>query len=365
MDEFRYTKCSCQHCGGHISFDPNNLAEGETPKVLCPHCHKETVLTTPHLTHQTPKATVLQESSNTKKTLVQNVWLVIKNARFDLKNGGDILLAVCLAVFLLCSVPLLGMQIIPAMALIGLIFVCFGICAYTAGKQSALSFVFSGGGVSLLALFAFILEIAIQTHTFHLQTRTNQISSQSRADEKKVLWATSLTAKQGDIQITISEVSVRHMRSGLGEVPAYNTTNLCVKMEIINMSETNKHSFIEWRIKQQVQEQAVRLNSWTLGDNRQHAFWGFVAEETGDKIRPAILSDSSGNQYKQCDYSWHNNPFETSIYPNCYIIQGFVFERPVKNSRWFHLELPAENFGGSGVLRFEIPITKVEVGDLN
>ena len=36
-----------------------------------------------------------------------------------------------------------------------------------------------------------------------------------------------------------------------------------------------------------------------------------------------------------------------------------VFELPVENTQWLHLELPAKNFGGSGMLRFEIPMSKV------
>jgi Holliday junction resolvasome RuvABC ATP-dependent DNA helicase subunit len=39
-----YVTCHCQFCGGGIEFDANNLEEGETRVVPCPHCGKETIL---------------------------------------------------------------------------------------------------------------------------------------------------------------------------------------------------------------------------------------------------------------------------------------------------------------------------------
>jgi hypothetical protein len=38
----RYVTCRCQHCGGHIEFDANELNGAEMAKVECPHCHLKT-----------------------------------------------------------------------------------------------------------------------------------------------------------------------------------------------------------------------------------------------------------------------------------------------------------------------------------
>jgi hypothetical protein len=43
-----YITQTCQHCGGHIKFDANQLRQGETKIVECPHCHLETVVFHPH-----------------------------------------------------------------------------------------------------------------------------------------------------------------------------------------------------------------------------------------------------------------------------------------------------------------------------
>jgi hypothetical protein len=42
----RYVTCHCRHCDGHIEFDANELAE-ENSIVPCPHCGRETVLSSP------------------------------------------------------------------------------------------------------------------------------------------------------------------------------------------------------------------------------------------------------------------------------------------------------------------------------
>jgi hypothetical protein len=43
VDERKYIKCSCEHCGGHIEF-PADVAGAE---VQCPHCKWQTKLTAP------------------------------------------------------------------------------------------------------------------------------------------------------------------------------------------------------------------------------------------------------------------------------------------------------------------------------
>jgi hypothetical protein len=351
MDEAGYTKCSCQHCSGHIAFVPTNFKEGSTKRATCPHCGQETTL----------ECAPLKQASSTFSPFQS---LVIPGAAIK-QNVPTILFIIALASFTLCFAPLLGLFFIPIAALIGLIFVGIGVINYEARKSAALIFLFSGGGVSLFSIIAFVTKIVIHEHDVHLQAKTNQASNEARADANKVLWSTSSTVKQGDIEITIKEISVRRMRSGSSEMQAYDTTNLCVKLEIKNLSETNKHSFIEWLIKKPIQNYSVSVDSWEVGGTNSHAFSGFIAEGSTGKSRPAILADSNGNHYKQYDYHWHNNPDDFSIYPACSLIQGLVFEKPVRNSKWFHLELPAENFGGIGVIRFEIPVIKIEVGNLD
>ena len=39
-----YVKAACEHCVGGIEFDSNQLANGETCLVQCPHCHMDTII---------------------------------------------------------------------------------------------------------------------------------------------------------------------------------------------------------------------------------------------------------------------------------------------------------------------------------
>jgi Zn finger protein HypA/HybF involved in hydrogenase expression len=42
----QFVVCQCQHCGGKLEFDPDELSAGNS-RVECPHCRMETVLFVP------------------------------------------------------------------------------------------------------------------------------------------------------------------------------------------------------------------------------------------------------------------------------------------------------------------------------
>jgi len=73
----------------------------------------------------------------------------------------------------------------------------------------------------------------------------------------------------------------------------------------------------------------------------------------------ASLIDDCGNVYKRITFGVGSKPTgavdSESIYPGKAVSDVLVFEKPVDAAKWLHLELPAENFGGEGMLRFEIP----------
>ena len=97
--ESRYITNSCQHCGGKIEFDANQLAEGETRLVPCPHCHVQTVLSVPPPT-QPPETTptTLQGFVGQERAKAR-IGLAIEAA----KQRGE-----ALAHILLCGPPGVG-----------------------------------------------------------------------------------------------------------------------------------------------------------------------------------------------------------------------------------------------------------------
>lgn len=72
----------------------------------------------------------------------------------------------------------------------------------------------------------------------------------------------------------------------------------------------------------------------------------------------ATLRDNFDNIYKRIDFGFASRPARSteseSIYPGKAITDVLVFEPPVYTVEYLNLELPAQNFGGTGMLRIRI-----------
>ena len=108
---------------------------------------------------------------------------------------------------------------------------------------------------------------------------------------------------------------------------------LTIVMQITNVSQTKKVDYRTWGAK-------------SLSMRRDFA-----------KVR-----DEYDNFYKRLDFGFGNKPTgrteQASIRPGESMTDVLIFERPVDAARFLHLELPGANFGGEGMIRFEIPLTK-------
>ena len=75
------------------------------------------------------------------------------------------------------------------------------------------------------------------------------------------------------------------------------------------------------------------------------------------------LTDNFKNTYKRVNFGLlaevKGQIKSESIYPGKTVNDLLVFEVPLKNVQYLRLELPAENIGGSGKLRFQIPQSKI------
>jgi hypothetical protein len=79
----------------------------------------------------------------------------------------------------------------------------------------------------------------------------------------------------------------------------------------------------------------------------------------------ATLRDNFGNGYRRIDFGLTAYPVGSverseSIYYNKPITDVLVFERPIDTFEYLELELPAQNFGSQGLLRFRIPKNMVQ-----
>ena len=91
-DKTNYMTCSCQHCSGHIKFDPSQLHKGETRTVECPHCHLETILFIPQTSQPSPK-TEDKRIIRKEHTINENLGATTKVELFVLRLTRIITLA--------------------------------------------------------------------------------------------------------------------------------------------------------------------------------------------------------------------------------------------------------------------------------
>jgi len=143
-------------------------------------------------------------------------------------------------------------------------------------------------------------------------------------------WVKTDTFQSGDVLVKVERLynSPDFVPNGIGSGVTPTAELFHVRIRISNLSKTQKVEFTTWRSR------------------------GFEFS-----ARQATLSDNFGNHYKAITFDPTPTYLqdENTIYPGQDISDILVFQQPVSNLKWFHLELPARNFGQSGTIRFEIP----------
>jgi len=322
-----YVTCRCQHCDGGIEFDASEFQKGETRNVECPHCHLETELFVPEISLIKPS----------KPAPPQAVGMEVKRRISPL---GIAALVMGILSCLFCWIPLPGLLAL-LIAFAGLLLAIAGMVMAGINKKTGFSFPISGGIVCILSVF---IALAISggfsktiTSAMERAKHTNEESQPAKPGGAIEEWSKSLSIKQGDMNITVNEVHIGavHGSDALGQAEATKDEVLTIDLAVANLSQTIKTDFQTWR------GTAIAIGG------------GY-----------ANLTDNYGNAYKRIYITpsmkdGSPNPDAVSIDPLKEQHDVVVFELPARNIKWLHLELPAENFGGSGVLRFEIPAGKI------
>ncbi|MBW3541673.1 MAG: hypothetical protein KY476_15500 [Planctomycetes bacterium] len=150
--------------------------------------------------------------------------------------------------------------------------------------------------------------------------------------EQKHEWADAGKAvRQGDLSVQLESVTVGKVKfqEPLREDGESDEDLLQVTVRLDNVGETRKIEYRSW---------AGRLD-----------FFG-----------RARVSDEFGNEYDRESFgltaSVPGQIIAESIYPGRSVTDVLIFERPVEKARMLRLELPASAFGGTGTLRFKIPL---------
>lgn len=145
-------------------------------------------------------------------------------------------------------------------------------------------------------------------------------------------WASAKQpVRQGDVQVrVVRSAKEQTPLNRLGEDTRSKEELLSVYLEVRNLSTSTKLTYKTW----------------------QGADFSFDRDY-------ARLTDNFGNSYKRIKFGFGTEIVgqvrTDSIYPNKSIRDVLVFESPIENTEYLELELPADNFGGEGMLRIRIP----------
>jgi len=158
--------------------------------------------------------------------------------------------------------------------------------------------------------------------------------AQSKLDTAKTHLETIknvITIWQGDVQISIiKSIAFKYKEVTAGPEGLVETrpARLTITVNVQNLSSTKKIDFRTWHGS------------------------GFSVDRDN-----ATLTDNYQNEYKM--FQDTTTPESHPIYPGDWFQEDLNFEPPVNNIQWLHLELPAKNFGGDGMIRFEIPASGI------
>jgi hypothetical protein len=268
--------------------------------------------------------------------------------------------------FFVCWIPFLGIAVSGLGLLLGL----GGLVLAVVRRGSGVGFSIAGSGLSALSLvsclvWTFALSSAFKAvdNAVAKQNRTNQgavpdsnpdkAPPQNQGDgpppapdkppappaKSEPEWADASkgAVRQGDLQVQITLVTI-------GQVPLKTITGnskskdnlLMVKLELLNMNPTKKVEYHSWSGKD-------------ISFDRDFA----------------TLKDNFDNSYKRISFGLGSYPVgaverSESIYPNKSVTDVLVFELPLDTIEYLRLELPAKNFGGTGMLRLQIPKAMIQ-----
>jgi len=383
MADFEVT---CPHC--NQSFDCSEEVGGKN--VECPACHGTMAI--PKIARPVSVPPPVPSATVTWRQGSPNNGTINVEIQRGVNPLGVAALVIGICACLICWIPFLGLVAIPA-GIIGLILAGVGLVMALVSKKTGVVFPLGGGVACFISIFISIAATGgcakVVSDAIDHSKRTNQNvvgntppvataptfpSAGSSASEvaptavaapspvvpestamsavstepepttegKGAEWASATSAvRQGEIEIQVTGCGVAKipLKDMFGKTGQSKDSHLWIGIAVRNLSAGKKVDFSTWR------------------------GLDFIASRSS-----ATLSDDNENHYRGVSFGVADHPVginedQESLYPGKSTQDVLIFEVPVSNIRWLHLELPASNFGGTGKLRFEIPasmITRVQ-----
>jgi hypothetical protein len=168
-----------------------------------------------------------------------------------------------------------------------------------------------------------------------LPAETGATPAESESPPEPTWAAPDEAVRQGDLQVQIADTAIGKVRlEGSTDRDFLSSDEyLVIKVGLINKNPAKKVDYYSW-------------SGRGMSFHRDYA----------------TLKDNFGNNYRRIGFGSSTRPvgsvdgFE-SIYPNKLVTDVLAFELPLDTATHLDLELPAQNYGGEGMIRFRIPIT--------
>lgn len=248
--------------------------------------------------------------------------------------------------FLICWIPLANLISVPLSA-VGLLLGLIGIIVALTRRGSGIGFPIAGTMINGLALIIVIGMVGAAAGVLReAAAQASQAAAESRAAARSApatgdtsdnsskalpVWIPANTPiQQGDLKIQVVKARV-----GKVEIEAIRGKResaramLAVEIEIENTSRTRKIDY--------------------------HSSRGSAG---------TVMSDNFENKYRPIDLSFGDRPvgsvFVEALYPGASVQDILLFEIPVDQAEFLHLEIPAAFLDGEGRVRIEIPASMIE-----
>lgn len=248
---------------------------------------------------------------------------------------GIVSLVLGIVAFLFCWIPLVGILSVPLSAL-GLLLGAIGLLVALFRRGSGIGFPIGGTAVCGLALAIGIAQTAVVAAPSF--SRARELAERVKAASDPAAWApANRPLKFGDVQLRVVSATVGRIQMKGSLSDGYESADSYLKLvlEVSNSSQDRKLDFASW-----------------MGSD-------FAISRDYASVR-----DNHNNIYKRIDFGFSTRAEgqidRESLYPGKSVRDVLVFEPPIRNVEYLRLELPAKNFGGDGMIRFEIPAEMIK-----
>ena len=272
----------------------------------------------------------------------------IPQARKATSGLGIAALAIGTVACLVSWIPFCGVLSAIPVAIAGLLLAFIALAISLVGGKSGAGVPIAGG---LLCALAIVIAITSTTITNRLMNNSLEAQKRAQATNQDVGpeqpdqifdedgWASAAhPVTQGTLRLTVDSVQVGNagQLKITGEHPAVSEDPvLVVRLRLRNTSDSQKMEYLGWG----GEEASIARDFATVQDNFGNAYRK-ITLGPATRVAGQVLSES--------------------IYPGKEITDILLFEQPVGKTEFLKLELPAANFGGTGMLRLRIPAAMIK-----